>query len=220
MPGPSSAMRCVRTLDPQWSFAVYWKLMQDALPSGFSTWNSLSSLELIMALQGLGGSQWLASVCVPENALGWDLRHLALLQAARLWWDKDNLFPHLWAGWGNGGAAAMPPIELNHAFCAGGTAVLAAQRQLKGWFVQPFALRGSALWGIVPLKGLFLLYSLDWIGIIMFGRYFWVRSTSLCGGTNWEEERQTSKWAAELEASSAATLCKSVSNPTPACSHT
>lgn len=95
MPGPSSVLRYVRTFDPQWSFAVYWKLMQDALPSGFSTWtlfNSLSSLELIMALQGLGGSQWLASVRVPENALGWDLRHLALLQAARLWWDKDNLF--------------------------------------------------------------------------------------------------------------------------------
>lgn len=39
----------------------------------------------------------------------------------------------------------MPPIKLNQPFCAGGTAVLAAQRQIKGWFVQPFALRGSVL---------------------------------------------------------------------------
>lgn len=133
-------------------------------PLAFQPETLLNSLELIMTLQGLGGSQWLASVRGPENALGWDLRHLALLEAARLWWDKDNLFPHLWTGWGKGGAAAMPPIKLNQPFCAGGTAVLAAQRQIKGWFVQPFALRGSALWGIVPLKELFLLLPswLDW----------------------------------------------------------
>lgn len=54
-------------------------------PLAFQPETLLSSLELIMTLQGLGGSQWLASVRGPENALGWDLRHLALLEAARLW---------------------------------------------------------------------------------------------------------------------------------------
>lgn len=51
---------------------------------------------------------WVASVRWQTNQPGWDLRHLVLPQAARLWWDKDNLFPHLWTGWGKGLQPRLP----------------------------------------------------------------------------------------------------------------